>query len=329
MILNYMQIKDVTLGALDVVREENGDISFKRLTDKQLECYRTHNEAHYHRAHDTAGVRLSFYTDASSVKIDYEMKRGIRPVFFHIDVVCDGAIIEHTRVAAEGNQCEGTLIASLPEGKHLVTVHLPNKSMLILRSFELENAEIFEPYTPKGPKILFLGDSITHGAFTSYPSLTYTARLTAMTDAIAINQGIGADVFRPDIIDPEIPFDPDVITIAFGTNDWSSARNNPDLRNSHANDYFDNVKKAFPRAKIVYISPIWRKLTDEENVSFMEARRQFEEIARSKEISVIDGFTLVPHLSEFYWDKNLHPNDLGFSLYAENLAVALKKLGIV
>ena len=34
--------------------------------------------------------------------------------------------------------------------------------------------------------------------------------------------------------------------------------------------------------------------------------------------SVLDGMTLVPHLPEFFSDKFLHPNDLGFGIYAEN-----------
>ncbi len=108
----------------------------------------------------------------------------------------------------------------------------------------------------------------------------------------------------------------------------SGARDNPSLRLSRASDYFDKIKKAFPQAKIVYIFPTRRKLTDEENATFLPARKEFEALAREKGIYVIDGFTLVPHLDEFYAD-GLHPNPLGFSLYAENLASELKKLEII
>jgi hypothetical protein len=34
---------------------------------------------------------------------------------------------------------------------------------------------------------------------------------------------------------------------------------------------------------------------------------------------VINGVNLTPHLEEFFSDKYLHPNDLGFSVYTENL----------
>ena len=32
----------------------------------------------------------------------------------------------------------------------------------------------------------------------------------------------------------------------------------------------------------------------------------------------IDGYSLVPHMNEYYTD-GLHPNDLGFALYGQNL----------
>ncbi len=335
MILTFDQIKSITLGALDVIKNENGEVSFKRFTDKQLEYYiqnseQVYNEQyyHHHRARNTVGVRFSFYTDATALNIGYKMLRGVTSNWFQLDLICDGAMISHTDIKTGDTCYSGTLSLSLPEGEHHITVHLPNMAIFSLTSLELEGASLMRAHTPTGPKILFLGDSITHGAFSPYPSLSYTARLTAMLDADALNQGIGGDIFRPGVIDKDLPFDPDIITIAFGTNDWSVARDNPSLRLSRADAYFDNLKKSFPAAKIVYISPTWRKLNSEEYSTFLPARKEFEALAKEKGISVIDGFTLVPQLDEFYAD-GLHPNPLGFSLYAENLASKLKKLGII
>ncbi|MBE6606948.1 MAG: SGNH/GDSL hydrolase family protein [Ruminococcaceae bacterium] len=329
MILSYSQIKEITLGALDVVQGENGSITFKRFTDEQAEYYRTHNEGYFLRSKSNSGIRLAFVTDASSLSIDYEILRGSSANWFQLDIVCDGAIIKHLDVRVPEDHCEGTFECALPEGEHTINVHLPNLAIFVLKKFYLAGANVFTPYTPKGPKILFLGDSITYGASSFYPSLCYTARLTAMTDATTLNQGIGGEIFRADILDPKLPFEPDIITIAFGTNDWSCARNNPELRISRADAYWKKLKSIFPNAKIVYISPLWRGLSEEENLTFLPARKEFEALARSLGITVVDGFTLVPHLSEFYQDKTLHPNESGFSLYAENLAVAFKKSGIL
>ena len=45
-----------------------------------------------------------------------------------------------------------------------------------------------------------------------------------------------------------------------------------------------------------------------------------------KNVTVVDGFTLVPHLSEYYLD-NLHPNLLGAETYGRNLAEVIRKSG--
>ena len=43
-------------------------------------------------------------------------------------------------------------------------------------------------------------------------------------------------------------------------------------------------------------------------------------------IKVVEGFTLVPHLSEYYLD-NLHPNGLGTECYGRNLVEAIRRIG--
>ena len=41
--------------------------------------------------------------------------------------------------------------------------------------------------------------------------------------------------------------------------------------------------------------------------------------------TVVDGWNLIPHLYAFFADQILHPNDQGFSLYAENLYKKITK----
>jgi len=43
-------------------------------------------------------------------------------------------------------------------------------------------------------------------------------------------------------------------------------------------------------------------------------------------VTVVDGFKLVPHLPEYYLDK-LHPNVIGAELYARNLVDAIRRTG--
>ena len=43
-------------------------------------------------------------------------------------------------------------------------------------------------------------------------------------------------------------------------------------------------------------------------------------------VTVADGFKLVPHLPEYFLD-NLHPNGLGAEVYGRNLVETIRKLG--
>lgn len=49
-------------------------------------------------------------------------------------------------------------------------------------------------------------------------------------------------------------------------------------------------------------------------------------VEKYDQIKVVEGYKLVPHLSEYYLD-NLHPNQLGAELYGRNLVCEINKLG--
>jgi len=76
----------------------------------------------------------------------------------------------------------------------------------------------------------------------------------------------------------------------------------------------------------VVITPIWRQ--DQDVVRAYGHVRCVAEciasVATSLGIEVIDGLTLVPHVKHLFVD-NVHPNDLGFALYAHNLIKALER----
>ena len=77
---------------------------------------------------------------------------------------------------------------------------------------------------------------------------------------------------------------------------------------------------------IFMLSPIWRR--DQDRITdvgeFNRVEAHLASIAESlPNVTLISGYDLVPHDSVYFSDEYLHPNDAGFSYYAENL---LKKL---
>ena len=78
---------------------------------------------------------------------------------------------------------------------------------------------------------------------------------------------------------------------------------------------------------ILCISPLWRG----DNVDGIPTLTRFCEdvkkiASKYSNVKIVDGFKLVPHLSEYFLD-NLHPNQLGTEVYARNLVEEIRRIG--
>ena len=127
------------------------------------------------------------------------------------------------------------------------------------------------------------------------------------------------------MLDPDLPFDPDIITVAYGTNDWSHCERDALIRS--ANEFFARLRAQYPKAQIFAVTPTWR--ADNHRVTkvgpFAEAGKIVRAAAEAqKDVTVIEGENLVPHLSNFFSDAYLHPNDAGFRYYADALYRAMR-----
>ena len=80
------------------------------------------------------------------------------------------------------------------------------------------------------------------------------------------------------------------------------------------------IAEEYKGSKLFYISPIWRdKRQGKAMGTFEGCRKILIDLAKKHGFEHIDGLTLVPPRPELFQDEYLHPNDNGFSFYAENL----------
>ena len=228
----------------------------------------------------------------------------------------------------------GTVAFTLPRGTHRLSVYLPNLMRMDIANVCLSGASFAEPVSSQ-MKVLFLGDSITQGYDAYHASLSYTNRLSEALDAEILNQAIGGEVFDEKILDEELPFVPDLITVAYGTNDWAILESKEQFLTG-AENFFKKIKAIYPDKPVVYISPIWRGdyqrpfgTQDTAVGGFEESAKALQSLAKQTGLTVVDGIPLTPHHSDFFADQILHPNDLGFGFYAENLLKALKKEDLI
>ena len=319
--LTLEQIRSITHGALSVI-EENGTFTFRRFTDYQAELYKDIKDFHV-KVPATSGVRLEFVTDADKFSFDYRIDIASSRRFYYFDTFVDGVMVQH--FGHEGlREAASTITVKLPEGTHRVAIYLPCLAKATLSNVDLENATVLEP-VKKACRLLCYGDSITQGYDAKYSSQTYANLLADKLDAEMVDQGIGGEIFRPALIDPDMDFAPDIITVAYGTNDWSGQEH--DSMEQNANEFYKRLRATYPGAKIFAITPIWR--ADDDRITkvgtFAEGVRIVTDAAAAQEgVVIVDGAKMIPHLPEVCSDKYLHPNDYGFKFYANALYAAIK-----
>ena len=336
--LSCNELRKITLGAHRIT-EECGKIRFHRFTEEE-ELFYQHRDEMYgrsfrHRCKAPAGVRLSFMTDSKNLKISLNVLPATSRSYFSFDVFENGNIVGYLDNFNEdelhGNFTEIELSYgsyeksfALSEGMSNVTVYFPWSVFVDDFSIELDDYATVEPVRPL-KKLLAYGDSITQGYDAIRSSNRYAARLANYLGAEEINKAIGGEIFVPELAEMKVDFSPDYITVAYGTNDWSTTDGNKFLNDSTV--FFKTLSEYYPDSKIFAITPIWRA-NFEENKPFGKFST-VEELIREatcslENVTVISGFDLVEHDTKLFADLKLHPRDEGFEQYYENLS---KKIG--
>ena len=214
---------------------------------------------------------------------------------------------------------EGKLEFELPEGEKNVVIYLPSDSTIVIKDFEID-AEVIP--AKKGAKVLWLGDSITQGFGPLRSSCTYVSVANRLLNYDIINQGIGGYVYDKNSLMKMEGYTPDKIIVALGTNQFGS-------------ETMDDVEEYYVRLMEIYgndmpvltVTPLWRGDVPNGEPTLIKFCNNIKEICKQyKNITIVDGFKLVPHLPEYYLD-NLHPNPLGAEVYGRNLVEAIRKIG--
>ena len=327
--LTHDQIKNITLGAAYVEFTDNKTV-FHRFTKEQNELYQTVSENFYNKTFSTACVRLEFETDSSSLFIKTEIKPRSSRTYYSLDLFVDGKFADTLEGNLESKQND--IISKKfdlgEKGKiKTVCIHLPWSCSSDIIELSVDDGATLAQ-TKKARKMICYGDSITQGYDAKYASNSYVAKLTTALDAETRNKGIGGEMFRPELAKlKDENFNPDIATVAYGTNDWN-VDVSKDVFVGRINEFLKTLEENYPKAKIFVIAPIWRADWQDKHAfgDFLNLKEELLNAANKRSnVTLIDGFDFVPHNCELFSDKYLHPNDDGFSHYAENVINEIKK----
>ena len=327
--LSADQIRSVCMGASRVEETENG-VRFLRFTKEQEELYKVTNADFYNKTFATAGIRLAFETDSPSLFLKVNVTPGSSRKYFSFDVSVNGEIIGHLDNFSGVSLPQAYTTVELPlglfskefplgEGNKQVCVYFPWSVSVELQELSLAESATIVP-VKRNKKLLAFGDSITQGYDALRPSNRYVSRLADLLQAEEFNKGIGAERFFPALAQLRDDTEPDYITVAYGTNDWSCIDEASFKENCDA--FYGALSMNYPNAKIFAITPIWRKdyRIYKQFGLFEQVEADIREItSKYPNICCIRGFEFVPQDEAFFADLRLHPNDRGFRHYANNL----------
>ncbi len=321
MILTNEQLRTTFTGTAEII-EKNGILCPYRFGRYMRESVYPPAHRFHAKPRWTAGVVCRFTTDSHTLSFTFAVDLIGEGQSF--DVWANGVFLSHT-VCTE---LTGRVELALPYDESRVEIYFPSHREGRIFDVTLDNGASFSSPNAPAYRILFKGDSITHGSTTRFTSMGYTHQVARALNAHIVNQGIGGEEFNPAAADTELNFDPDLIVLAFGTNDWSHAPSHSHMVGA-VYGHLAALRDLYPDKKIAMILPIWRAdhaLMNKPTGSFEDACAIFREAAMHFNVNVIEGWALVPHITDVFADARLHPDEFGFQFYAENLTPHLKKL---
>lgn len=303
-------------GATDV-SESDGVFQFHRLTEAQRAVFAGQPEL-YRKTFATSGIRLEFVTDAAEIAVSGCAEPASSRDFYDFDVAVNGVLVQHHSYDSTLANPEFSFEIKLDGKPNRVALYLPCLARVGVKRLVFPDGSTVRPVEKKR-RLLCYGDSITQGYDTRHPALSYPNQLADVFDAEMMNKGVGADTFNPRLADLPDAETPDLITVAYGTNDWAHPERG-DLSGA-AKEFFSILARRYPETPVCTILPVWRRDFDRVTGvgTFADAANIIREAAGDHPRNrVIDGWKLLPHLSECVTD-GLHPNDFGFSLMTRNL----------
>lgn len=328
--------------------DSKGFTSFLRFFPEQMKVY-DKDAMSKTMAQSTAGIYLGFFTTGTRVSFlcrTHSKLKMILPIVRQVklkiitkmikkvnlkdiypkkqknlidgfDLVVDGVLLETKKVKKDHIHFE---FHNPNREKRKVQIFFPAIENISIKNIKMDG-DIEE--LPKRDVMLCLGDSITQGMIAGGPSLNYVALLSDYLGVDAINQGVGGYTFQKDSLSglKALP-EPKLITVAYGTNDWTNKANQDQIR-CDITEYMKELVFIFPHTPIYMITPIWRADLTEEMPSKIPLEKIHEfilaEAVSYANITVIDGMTLVDHESNLFADTFLHPNAKGFAMMAKRL----------
>jgi lysophospholipase L1-like esterase len=215
---------------------------------------------------------------------------------------------------------------------------------LIMHAIGIDRrAQLLRPEPDRRPRVLFHGDSITHGHGVTSPRETYVSQVADKVGCVPLNYGFGGTAWADNIVAQTIAArtDWDVLIIMLGANSLAGADSagKPETAAQYAEKYdayLTTIRASAPKKPILCVTPILNRLDRQrggnrngeppsayrDGITRVVRRRQ----QADANLYLLDGLSLVDDPLCLLVTDTVHPNDLGMHRIAEGVAAALKPI---
>ena len=207
-------------------------------------------------------------------------------------------------------------------------IYLPVYSIIEKCAVGIEKGcEIAPPSPHKHEKpVLFYGSSITQGACSSRPGITYSAKLCREFDVPMINLGFSGNALGEKFMAEFIAsLDLGVFVMDYDYNAPDAAH----LEKTHK-QFFDIFRSKNPETPVIIMSAPYSDVAKEKDFcirrDIIKATYDAAVSAGDKNVYFIDGGKFFENVNRWECSVDLtHPNDFGFALMTEQIRPVLKQ----
>jgi len=286
------------------------------------------------------GARLRFKTDAAKIAVTlyYNDKHASTSARNPIGRwLVDGETkpewrfrTVQTKPVRTPEKVEVNITAPTP-GKHDYEIVLPYGDSADIVGINVPSGASVESATPRPERrIVFYGDSVTHGFTASEITGTYPWLVTRKLAAQMVNLGIGGRGSAAGDAKFVAAVPGDLLVVLIGVNDWQGGRPANLTRQSIAG-FLRQFRAARPDTPVAVITPLWvgpkwkPASVKADLESYRQAVRDGVKDSGIAKVTVIDGTQLIDHDEKYFDPVLVHPNDAGFRQMAERLAAQLPR----
>ena len=286
-------------------------------SEAQLEHFKQRDDFWYSRALLQAGIKIELVTDSEKLGMEY-YSYAVYSAIDGINVcVNDVAVYTHN----PGKPGKGSFECTLPKGEKRVTVYLPIDAPVGIKSLYVDGK--YKAAKERKTKLLAIGDSITQGYGAGVGYATYVNSLYRKTGYEILCQGIGGYRYEKGSVMPIDGYKPDKIMVALGTNYY----NDPAYDYEKCiEEFYEALHSVYGDTPVLTVTPIWRYDEGFDEGRLMLVSEKIKSVcSKYSNITVLDGYYLVPHIEECYLDP-VHPNAYGNEHMAQGIFSFMKKI---